>query len=99
MKAQTRIELTMSNSEMIHLAEAMTAMQMWKQLCQVKELKGILEVLAAKRKLYQTYAEEEFSMVNHISGFRKIQEELALMGDSLSDNDFSTLLITSLSES
>jgi len=45
-KVQTRIELTISDAEMIHISGAMTAQEMWDQLIMVKESKGRLGVLA-----------------------------------------------------
>ncbi|TFK17282.1 hypothetical protein FA15DRAFT_628907, partial [Coprinopsis marcescibilis] len=45
-KARTRLELSVGDSEMIHLSGASTARQMWKQLTQVKESKGRLGILA-----------------------------------------------------
>ena len=39
-KACTQIELSIGNAEMIHISGAITASQMWDQLCMVKESKG-----------------------------------------------------------
>ena len=46
MKACTRIELSIGDSEMIHLSGAVTARDMWNQLSLVKESRGCLGVLA-----------------------------------------------------
>ncbi|KAJ2913904.1 hypothetical protein MD484_g6523, partial [Candolleomyces efflorescens] len=72
---------------------------MWKQLCQVKESKGRLGILAARRGLYRMKAEEGCDMVEHISSMRRLQEELHMMESLVSDEDFVILLITSLPES
>ncbi|EDR00222.1 uncharacterized protein LACBIDRAFT_314635 [Laccaria bicolor S238N-H82] len=45
-KVQTRIELTISDAEMIHISGAMTAQEMWDQLTMVKESNSRLGVLA-----------------------------------------------------
>ncbi|KAK0209435.1 hypothetical protein IW262DRAFT_1281621, partial [Armillaria fumosa] len=45
-KAQTQIELTLSDSQMIHIAGANTAAEMWKQLKLVKEARGKLGILS-----------------------------------------------------
>ena len=45
-KARTRIELSIGESEMIHLSGAVTARDMWNQLSLVKESRGCLRVLA-----------------------------------------------------
>src|ERR1700761_407042 len=41
-KAQTQIELTLRDGQMIHIAGAKTAAEMWKQLKQMKERSGKL---------------------------------------------------------
>ena len=66
-KACTRIELAISDAEMIHISGATTAREMWSQLCLVKESKGQLGVLATRRELYRASAEEGLDMINHIS--------------------------------
>ena len=45
-RACTRIELAISDAEMIHISGATTAHEMWSQLSLVKESKGRLGVLA-----------------------------------------------------
>ena len=98
-KTRTRIELSLGDSEMIHISGAETASQMWKQLKQVKESKGKLGILATRRSLYRAMAEEGFDMIEHISQLRKLQEELHAMGHKVEDEDFIMILITSLPES
>ena len=98
-KACTRIELAISDAEMIHISGATTAREMWSQLSLVKESKGRLGVLATRRALYRATAEEGFDMVAHISNLRKLQEELHLMDNKVTDEDFVMILITSLPES
>ena len=97
-KACTQIELAISDAEMIHISGAMTAHEMWNQLSLVKESKGQLEVLATHRALYQASA-EGFDMINHISYLWKLQEELHIMDNKVTDEDFVMILITSLPES
>jgi hypothetical protein len=66
-KARTRIELSIGDSEMIHLSGANTARDMWNQLTMVKKARGRLGVLATRRALYRASAEEGVDMVDHIS--------------------------------
>src|SRR5580704_12935297 len=98
-KACTRIELSIGDSEMIHISGATTARQMWEQLTLVKESTGRLGILAKRRALYRANAEEGFDMVEHISKLRQLQEELHVMQNIVSDEDFVMILITSLPES
>jgi gag-polypeptide of LTR copia-type len=72
---------------------------MWSQLSLVKESKGRLGVLATHQALYRAMAEEGFDMINHISYLQKLQEELHLMDNKVTDEDFVMILITSLLES
>ncbi|KAJ3509513.1 hypothetical protein NLJ89_g5184 [Agrocybe chaxingu] len=98
-KARCRIELAISDSEMVHVMGAETARQMWEQLTTVKESKGRLGVLATRRTLYRATAEEGFDMAEHIAKLRQLQEELHTMGSKILDEDFVMILITSLPES
>jgi hypothetical protein len=98
-KVQTRIELAVSDAEMIHISGAMTAQGMWDQLTMVNESKGRVGVLAMQHTLYRMSVDEGFDMVEHISKLRKLQEELHLMENMVSDGDFIMILIISLPES
>jgi len=84
---------------MIHISGASTAREMWDQLTTVKESKGQLGVLATRRALYRATAEEGFKMVTHISKIRQLQDELHIMDNLVSDEDFVMILLTSLPES
>src|SRR5665213_3494839 len=98
-KARTRLELSISDPELIHISGATTASGMWKQLTQVKESKGKLGVLAIRRSLYRTVADEGVSIADHVAKLRKLQEELHLMGSVVGDEDFAMILLSSLPES
>ncbi len=98
-KARSKIELALGNSQMIHLAGATTAAQMWKQLCTVKEARGQLGIMSYRRRLARTMAEEGSDIPAHIAELRSIQEQLNTMNDLVSDQEFITVLITSLPES
>ena len=65
-KAQTQIELTISDTEMIHISGAMTVREMWHQLTMVKESKGKLGVLATCHTLYRMTADKGFDVVEYI---------------------------------
>lgn len=93
------IELSIGDKEMIHISSAVTAKKMWDQLKLVKEAHGHIVVLAAQRKFYRLYVKEGANIVEHITGFRKTQEEIHMMGSLVADEDFSLLLLPSLPES
>ncbi|KDR75264.1 hypothetical protein GALMADRAFT_24757, partial [Galerina marginata CBS 339.88] len=54
---------------------------------------------SARRRLYRTVADESTEIQTHINELRSIQEELHLLGTLVSDEDFTTILISSLPES
>ena len=54
-------------SELAHTYGASMAAEMWKQLSDVKEPKGIHGVVNAYRAMFRTYANEGESIMDHIS--------------------------------
>ena len=98
-QARTIIELSIGDKEMIHISGANTAKEMWDQLKLVKESRGRIGILAARRKLYRSYAEEGTDIADHVTEFRKMQEEIHMMGSLVADEDFCMLLLSSLPES
>jgi hypothetical protein len=98
-KAQTQIELTLSDSQMVHIAGTKTVAEMWKQLRQVKERGGKLGILSHCRRLYHMVADDATDIAEHITELRRIQEELAILGSLVSDEDFLLLIISLLPES
>ena len=95
-RAQSRIELSIGDSEMVHIIGAMTASQMWKQLTLVKEPRGKMGILMARKALYRSEAEEGTELIDHISMLRRLQEELHLLGNVVPDDDFAMILLSSL---
>ena len=87
-KAQTVIELLLSDSQMIHIADATTAVEMWNQLKLIKEASGQLGIMAYRRKFYRTVATEGSDIAAHITELRRTQEQLHTMGSKVSDDEF-----------
>jgi transposase InsO family protein len=67
-KARSKIELASGNSQMVHIAGAMTAAQMWTQLCTVKEARGQLGIMSYRRRLARTMADGTVILKSHIDG-------------------------------
>jgi hypothetical protein len=84
---------------MVHIAGTKTAAEMWSQLKQVKERGGKLGILSHRRRLYRTIADDATDIAEHVTELRRIQEELAILGNLVSDEDFLLLIISSLPES
>src|SRR3984885_491352 len=93
------IKISVSADEQVHTTGTDTSAALWKSLCDVKEPKGMLGALAARRRLFRLVAEEGTSMADHITTFRKLQNECTKMNVSVPDADLALLLITSLSDS
>jgi hypothetical protein len=98
-KVRIRLELAISDVEMVHIISAKTAGAVWDWLTQVKETKGRLRILATWRALYRASAEESFDMVDHILKLHGLQADLTLMENPVEDEDFAMVLITSLPDS
>jgi hypothetical protein len=98
-KVQTQIEHTLSDSQMVHIAGAKTAAEMWLQLKQVKERGGKLGILSHRRRLYRMIADDAMDIAVHVMELRRTQEELAILGSLILDEDFLLLIISSLPES
>jgi len=99
-KAWNQIELAVGDTEVVHLSEAETAKEMWDQLCMAKEAKEWIDVLATRRVLYCIEADENnFNMVEYVSKLQRLQEELHLMDNKVSNEDFVMILLTLLPES
>ncbi|KAG2006925.1 hypothetical protein CC2G_015317 [Coprinopsis cinerea AmutBmut pab1-1] len=98
-KARTRLELAIGDTEMAHILGANTAAEIWTRLCEIKETKGRLGILATRRALYRATLVEGGDLVEHISTLRAYQSELALMSNVVSEEDFAMVIITSLPES
>ena len=95
---QLRIELSIGDAEMVHIISTTMASQMWRQLTLVKEAQGKIGILMARKALYRSEAEAEegVDLVEHISMLCRLQEELHLMGNLVSDDDFTVILLLSL---
>ncbi|KAG6326119.1 hypothetical protein ID866_12970 [Astraeus odoratus] len=92
------IACNLSSEQFIHVSQpdGQSAHQMWENLRQVHELHGQQSVTALRRTLYHTRAKEGEDIVAHITKMRQYQVELHQMGSLVSDNDFRSMLITSL---
>ena len=97
-KTRTRLELSIGNSEMVHISGAYTAKDIWRQLTMVKESKGRSGVIAVRRTLYKMDAKDDTDLVEHIGSLRQLQEELYNMGSIIADEDFAMILLSSLPE-
>ncbi|KAG6326205.1 hypothetical protein ID866_12884 [Astraeus odoratus] len=92
------IACNLSSEQFIHVSQPdrQSAHQMWENLWQVHEPHGQQSVTALRRTLYHTRAKEGEDIVTHITKMQQYQVELHQMGSLVSDDDFHSVLITSL---
>ena len=96
-KARTRIELSIGDSEMVHLSGAQTAREMWYQLCLVYENTSGIGLMVAMRTFYRLQAEDDqFDIIAHVAKFRKLHEDLHTMNHKVDDAHFILILLMSL---
>jgi len=81
-RAQTQIELTLSDPQMIHIVGAKSAAEMWTQL---RTARGKMGIISARRRLYRKVAEDSTDISVHITELRNIQEELHLLGSRMTN--------------
>jgi hypothetical protein len=98
-KAQTVIELSVADSQMIHLSGAKVAKEIWDQLKLVKESRGKQVITTWWGKFYRTFTDDDDDIPMHIKHMREIQETLHMMGSLVAEDNFCTVLISSLPES
>jgi len=67
--ARTLLDLSVSDSEFMHLGASTTAAAMWENLCRAKEPRGLLVVMQLRAKLFERM-EEGTTLNEHIAKFR-----------------------------
>ncbi|KAG6327076.1 hypothetical protein ID866_12012 [Astraeus odoratus] len=92
------ITCNLSSEQFIHVSQLdrQSAHQMWENLQQVHKLHGQQSVTALRWTLYHMRAKEGEDIVAHITKMRQYQVELHQMGSLVSNDDFRSMLITSL---
>ncbi|KAG6326315.1 hypothetical protein ID866_12774 [Astraeus odoratus] len=92
------ITCNLSLEQFIHISQpdGQSAHQMWENLWQVHEPHGQQSVTALRWALYHMRAKEGEDIVTHITKMQQYQVELHQMGSLVSDDDFHSMLITSL---
>ena len=78
---------------------AQTTAEMWKQLSDVKEPKGIHGIVNAYRAMFRTYTNEGDSIIDHISKLHTHWNMLSTLGALIPDEMFTILVSASLPDS
>jgi hypothetical protein len=71
----------------------------WAEICKIHEDKSDLMQIDLRRRLTDMRCDESDDTCNHFSGLQKLREMLAGMGTSISDADFTAIIMGSLPES
>ena len=86
-------------SELAHTYGAQNAAEMWRQLSDVKEPKGIHSIVNAYRAMFCTYASEGESIMEHISKLCTHRNTLNTLGAPILDEMFTILVLVLLPDS
>ena len=94
--ALSAICLHVADQCMVYVASATTAKEAWDTLKEMYQERGPIGIILVRRKLFQARCDESKSIETHIREMRGYQQELATLGEKLSEKDFAITLLTSL---
>ena len=94
--AKLLISGNIKSAQFMHVAQAITAKQMWDNLTSVHEMRGQQSITALRCTLYHTKAVEGDDIVAHMNTMRSYQVTLHQMGLKVNDEDFKSILVSSL---
>src|SRR4051794_25188940 len=93
------IWLRVADTMLVYVTNVKVAGDTWKILRNLFESQGLMGLVLTCRKIYKAECAEGMPMEEHIHVMHGYQEELASLGDYLTDTDFSLTLLMSLLES
>jgi len=97
--ALTTIRHRVSDPLVIYINAADTAAKAWTILREIFESKGPVSIIVVRRKLYRAQCDENGDLEAHVRMLRGYQSELTTLGQTFSEEEFSTALLTSLPDS
>jgi hypothetical protein len=97
--ALSMIQLWVADKMLVYVASATLLKAAWETLKDMLEPQGALGKVLIQQKLFRAQCKEGTSIKEHIQTLREYQEELSSLGQTLSDEEFSFTLLTSLPES
>ena len=83
-------------SQHVHVSQASMVKQMWENLTAMHEIHGQQSITALRHTLYHTKAVEGDDIVAHVNKMRSHQATLHQMGSIINDEDFKSILVSSL---
>jgi len=90
---------TITDCVLLRVQKVGASSAVWAAICKIHEDKSNLVQIDLRRRLSDTRCEESADIRNHFGELLKLREALAGMGTSLSDTDFTAIIMSSLPES
>ncbi|KAJ3553828.1 hypothetical protein NM688_g3412 [Phlebia brevispora] len=98
-RALTVICLRLASQMIPYVTRSDTAAEAWNELAAVFASQGPLAKVTARRKFMRYSIEEGANMEDEIRSLRTLAEEMMMLGQSLSDEEFTLTLLTALPSS
>jgi gag-polypeptide of LTR copia-type len=92
----TMIASTVPESMQVKLLNATTSKEMWDIIYKEQEVKTKGYHMEMRRRLINTRCEESMDVQEHLNRLMKMRQELAGMGASLTKDNFTTIVVSSL---
>ena len=90
------VMLTTVSPRLATLIKSKTASEMWSAICNDATKKSQLHKVDTRRRLQSMVCDEDGDIKAHLNAMIRLREELEGIGASVQDEDFGTMLLTSL---
>ena len=81
---------------MVYTHNTTTSKGVWDALTTIFEASGPIGIINTQHEFFRTFAQEGENMEEHVRKLRSLQQTLHMMGELISDHNFSNTLLTSL---
>lgn len=98
-KALRAIRLRIAKDVLVYAQDAKTSKEAWDTLAETFQESGPIGIIEARRKLFRAQCPEGGDIEEHLRKLRSYRSELHALGQTLSDADFSMIILTSLPDS
>jgi transposase InsO family protein len=95
-QALAQIVLTLSNSQLVHVRNASSSRDAWRNICSAFEAKGLAAKVYLRRQFFTIKFTDSGSMQDHINKIRDLADQLNEMEAGVSDEDLAMTLLCSL---
>ncbi|UYV75014.1 hypothetical protein LAZ67_12002096, partial [Cordylochernes scorpioides] len=98
-KARAIINLSITDSQIVHVKNLLTAKATWDTLKNIYERKTLSGKIYLLKKLYSLKLEEDKDMQQHITTMMELVDKLRTIGETLKDSHITAILLCSLPKS